>query len=202
MKYTCPCCGYKTLDEKPPGTYNICPICFWEDDPVQFDDPSYEGGANHPSLRQAQKNFLDFGATEKRVIKHVRKPAPEDMRDPEWKPFQTGLLTVEETKRFLKERGRMLKTEDGGRVSKILFELDPIDLRRFGVPEDEYDGEAEMLVERIMARETLSAQMVREVFEKMFSQDMIDKYSSSEAFENVVKALKPISNEIMKKPPT
>jgi rubrerythrin len=28
MKYTCPCCGYKTLDEEPPGTYDICKIVF------------------------------------------------------------------------------------------------------------------------------------------------------------------------------
>ncbi|WP_442944423.1 CPCC family cysteine-rich protein [Nostoc sp.] len=27
--YPCPCCGYKTLNIKPPGTYLICPICFW-----------------------------------------------------------------------------------------------------------------------------------------------------------------------------
>ncbi|EJS66361.1 hypothetical protein CN425_23275 [Bacillus cereus] len=58
MKYTCPCCGYKTLEEEPPGTYEICSICFWEDDPVQFKDPDLEGGANEVSLRQAQKNLL------------------------------------------------------------------------------------------------------------------------------------------------
>ncbi|WP_322745805.1 CPCC family cysteine-rich protein [Paenibacillus donghaensis] len=23
-KYSCPCCGYKTLDYEPPGTYDIC----------------------------------------------------------------------------------------------------------------------------------------------------------------------------------
>src|SRR5579885_3179586 len=30
VKYSCPCCGYKTLDER--GGYDICPVCFWEDD--------------------------------------------------------------------------------------------------------------------------------------------------------------------------
>ncbi len=29
-RYTCPCCGYKTLDEI--GGYDICPYCKWEDD--------------------------------------------------------------------------------------------------------------------------------------------------------------------------
>ena len=87
MKYTCPCCGYKSLDEKPPGTYGICPICFWEDDGIQFDDPDYEGGANVVSLRQAQKNFTEFGACEQRVLSYVRSPTEQDERDAEWKPL-------------------------------------------------------------------------------------------------------------------
>ena len=87
MKYTCPCCGYKTLDEEPPGTYDICSICFWEDDEVQYDDPEYGGGANIPSLRQAQKNYVLFGACEERHIKFVRKPKENDVKDPSWKPL-------------------------------------------------------------------------------------------------------------------
>ena len=30
--FPCPCCGYKTLSESASGTYEICEICFWEDD--------------------------------------------------------------------------------------------------------------------------------------------------------------------------
>jgi rubredoxin len=41
-RYACSCCGYLTLDEQPPGTFDICPVCWWEDDPVQFDDPDYQ----------------------------------------------------------------------------------------------------------------------------------------------------------------
>lgn len=77
-KYTCPCCGYKTLTEEPPGTYDICRICFWEDDDIQFNDPDYEGGANKVCLRKAQKNFLEFGACEKSVVQYVRKPSKND----------------------------------------------------------------------------------------------------------------------------
>lgn len=87
MKYTCPCCGYKTLDEEPPGTYDICSICFWEDDGVQQSDPDYDGGANNPSLRQAQKNYLVFGACEDGCIEFVRKPNEKDVKDPVWKPL-------------------------------------------------------------------------------------------------------------------
>ena len=86
-KYTCPCCGYKTLGEETPRSYEICPICFWEDDPVQFDDADYEGGANEVSLRQAQKNFVEFGACDKKVMAHVRKPSEGDERDNTWQPL-------------------------------------------------------------------------------------------------------------------
>ncbi|MGI8656064.1 MAG: CPCC family cysteine-rich protein [Pyrinomonadaceae bacterium] len=80
QQYACPCCGYLTLSEKPPGTYDICPICFWEDDDVQFNDPNYEGGANKVSLKQAQRNYVDFGASERRVLPYVRKPNEFDRR--------------------------------------------------------------------------------------------------------------------------
>ena len=87
IKYTCPCCGYKTLGEEPPGTFEICDICFWEDDLVQFDDPDFEGGANGPSLRTAQKNFFGFGACQKDKLKFVRKPTKDDIKDPNWMPL-------------------------------------------------------------------------------------------------------------------
>ncbi len=85
--YTCPCCGYKTLEEESPGSYGICPICYWEDDEVQFDDPDYEGGANQVSLKEGQKNFLEFGACDKEMIDHVRKANKKDIRDSEWRPL-------------------------------------------------------------------------------------------------------------------
>ena len=78
-KYKCPCCGYLTMPRKPPGTFDICPVCFWEDDPIQFQDINYVGGANKPSLKQARENFLKFGACEQRSVKHVRRPLPEEM---------------------------------------------------------------------------------------------------------------------------
>ena len=55
--FACPCCGFVTLDERPPGTYEICRVCGWEDDPVQFADPDYRGGANTDSLREHRAGF-------------------------------------------------------------------------------------------------------------------------------------------------
>jgi len=59
----------------------------------QSNDPDLEGGPNVVSLRQAQRNFLEFGACEERCKDVVRKPTPEDERDPEWKP---DLITREQ----------------------------------------------------------------------------------------------------------
>jgi len=84
-KFACPCCGYKTLREKPSGTYNICEVCFWEDDPIQLDDPNYEGGANRVSLKQGQKNFQEFDACEIDMVKNVRQPNSDEGRDDNWR---------------------------------------------------------------------------------------------------------------------
>jgi hypothetical protein len=76
----CPCCGYLTFDEKPPGTFFICPVCAWEDDNVQYDDPSYEGGANRVNLRAASANLLLFGARTRNDLARVRAPKHEELR--------------------------------------------------------------------------------------------------------------------------
>lgn len=51
MKYRCPCCGYYTFENEPATTlhdacFDICPVCYWEDDPVQLEDPTFAGGAD------------------------------------------------------------------------------------------------------------------------------------------------------------
>jgi hypothetical protein len=84
-RFTCPCCGYRTLPE-PPGSYEICEVCFWEDDGVQLLDPAYRGGANAPSLLECQANFMRVGACEDRFVNDVRPPRTEEGRDPEWRP--------------------------------------------------------------------------------------------------------------------
>lgn len=83
--YTCPCCGYITLEGCPPGTFEICEICYWEDDNVQFEDPFYEGGANRVSLYVAQRNFMKYGASEELFIDSVRKPTMHDQLDRHFK---------------------------------------------------------------------------------------------------------------------
>lgn len=76
--YPCPCCGYLTLNQEPPSTYLICPICFWEDDGEQ------DYLSNQVSLRQAQRNFLEFGACDREWLKDVRHPTSQDQRVQGW----------------------------------------------------------------------------------------------------------------------
>ena len=78
-KFGCLCCGYLTLDEEPPGTYFICPVCFWEDDNVQARDPEFAGGANEVSLNDARENFRRVGVSEERFIGDVRPPMPSEL---------------------------------------------------------------------------------------------------------------------------
>ncbi|MFB4422198.1 CPCC family cysteine-rich protein [Streptomyces sp. QL37] len=47
--HPCPCCGHRMLDAMP-GSYEICPVCCWEDDGVQFRWLTVGGGANKVSL--------------------------------------------------------------------------------------------------------------------------------------------------------
>ncbi|MGW0896206.1 CPCC family cysteine-rich protein [Streptomyces goshikiensis] len=85
-RYPCPCCGHRVLDAMP-GSYEICPVCFWEDDEVQFRWPTMDGGANKISLIEAQRNYQDFGAGDQHGRQYVRPPAEDEPLDPAWRPI-------------------------------------------------------------------------------------------------------------------
>ena len=75
--YVCTCCGYATLDTV--NGYNICRICFWEDDGQ--DDPKADenwGGPNQISLSEARVNFIKVGASDPKDLDHVKKPELHD----------------------------------------------------------------------------------------------------------------------------
>jgi hypothetical protein len=74
----CPCCGYLTLDER--AGFEICPICYWEDDgQTDIDADQVRGGPNRElSLTQARANYQEYGAVSREFVKHVRKPTPEE----------------------------------------------------------------------------------------------------------------------------
>lgn len=79
-KYRCPCCGYFTLDDGP-GHFDICPVCYWEDDAIQSDNPAREGGANRESLNQARENYKKFGTRSIIFLEDVRPPTYEEKKE-------------------------------------------------------------------------------------------------------------------------
>jgi hypothetical protein len=68
----CPCCGLRTLGSR--RQYDICPVCWWEDDGQDNEDASREnGGPNGDlSLTRARVNFLREGISDPRR-KDLRK---------------------------------------------------------------------------------------------------------------------------------
>jgi hypothetical protein len=93
-KFPCPCCGYLVFNQ-PPGSHQICPICFWQDSISELRFLK-NTGANHVNLIEAQKNFANFGASELRLLSFVRPPQESEMRDPEWRPIDENIDFIEE----------------------------------------------------------------------------------------------------------
>lgn len=74
----CPCCGHATLSTR--GEYEICPVCFWEDDGQDNADASGAGsGANSVSLIQGRINYLALGASVEEDVSHVRPATLEEV---------------------------------------------------------------------------------------------------------------------------
>ncbi|MEV3853450.1 CPCC family cysteine-rich protein [Streptomyces sp. NPDC050095] len=91
----CACCGHLVLDDMP-GSYEICPVCFWVVDGVQFRWPTMAGGANKTSLVDAQRNYQDFGACDQQGLAHVRPPAADEPLDPTWRPIDQSRDSFED----------------------------------------------------------------------------------------------------------
>lgn len=83
----CVCCGHLTAGEL--GSSEICAVCFWEDDLVQLRFPEMSGGANKPSLIEAQRNYAEFFACEQRLFQCVRPAGPADARELGWRPIDS-----------------------------------------------------------------------------------------------------------------
>jgi len=89
--FVCPCCGYATLGEV--SNYEICEICFWEDDGQ--DDPEASeswGGPNYISLEEGRANFLNLGVSDPKNRGCVRKPKQTDINVRKYK-ISNGTVT-------------------------------------------------------------------------------------------------------------
>ena len=77
--HRCPCCGYMTLKAR--GAFEICPVCFWEDDGQDDHDAAIaRGGPNGSlSLTVARMNYRTIGVCEERFLSNVRNPLPDEL---------------------------------------------------------------------------------------------------------------------------
>jgi Cysteine-rich CPCC len=59
-KEHCPCCGCQTLDDR--RRFDICSVCFWEDDGQDDIDADviYGGPNGSLSLTQARQNYREL----------------------------------------------------------------------------------------------------------------------------------------------
>ena len=85
--YACKCCGHKTIESPPPGDYEICPVCLWENDPTQERNADLGGGPNQKSLRDHQKDYLQ--SMEDPINVSFRKKFHYE-KDLSWKPLKLG----------------------------------------------------------------------------------------------------------------
>jgi hypothetical protein len=76
----CPCagCGFYTIGLDYFGSYNICPLCDWEDDGMQLANPACGGGANLDSLIEHQQQYISVFPIEVQVYDSYQ-------RDPSWR---------------------------------------------------------------------------------------------------------------------
>jgi enoyl-CoA hydratase len=78
--YHCPCCRYPTLPSR--GSFELCPICFWEDDGQDDHDAQrVRGGPNGLlNLEAARLNFARIGACAPSSLSVVRMPTLDEKR--------------------------------------------------------------------------------------------------------------------------
>jgi hypothetical protein len=76
--HPCPCCRHLTLSER--GGFEICPVCWWEDDGQDDHDADVvRGGPNGSlSLAGARASFATTGAVDPRAREHVRPARPDE----------------------------------------------------------------------------------------------------------------------------
>ena len=70
-------------------------MCRWEDDNIQLQWPDYEGGANGPSLIQAQQSYMERGAKWERSLPHVRSAHPDEPIEVGWRPIDLTIDSFE-----------------------------------------------------------------------------------------------------------
>src|SRR5215472_13672516 len=84
LRYTCPCCGFIVFTQ-PPGSYEACPVCQWQDDAAQLEfATTCADEPNGRTLYDAQRAVVPS------------KLASRYERDPTWRPIDRAIDRFED----------------------------------------------------------------------------------------------------------
>ena len=84
--FPCPACGFLVFSSEL-GSYDLCPVCDWEDDFVQYKFPTMGGGANTLSLQNYQQKWLQILPVN--ITEHKGYS-----RDSKWRPLEENDLLL------------------------------------------------------------------------------------------------------------
>lgn len=76
---SCPCCGYITIPNKGDAMCFICPICMWEIDLFIAGDNEASDLNHGLTLKEARKNYKQFGAVLESLKKYCREPKDNEL---------------------------------------------------------------------------------------------------------------------------
>ncbi len=76
--YPCQCCEYFTIRNPKTHGYELCEVCFWEDD-RDIKTADEEGELNGISLNEAKTNFKLFKVYDAGSVDFCRDPLPEEL---------------------------------------------------------------------------------------------------------------------------
>lgn len=126
MAEACPCCGYITLPER--GAYDLCPVCWWEDDDAETDAESLDG-PNGKTLAEGQRLYERYGASDLNGVRQVRLPEPDEARDPAWAPLPRPDAAPKTN--FLRDTGWLLEAATREALVRARCTRNDADIGRF-----------------------------------------------------------------------
>lgn len=77
-RIACEVCGYYTLFRNSAEHSEVCPVCYWEDDPLHAKDHRCQGSCNGQTMEEAQTNYSKVGACCIAELPYVRFPLAEE----------------------------------------------------------------------------------------------------------------------------
>jgi hypothetical protein len=120
--YPCPCCGHRTLNCTPPSTWEICPVCYWENAALAKPDL---GGHDEDDFLRAQASYADIGASRVECLQLVRPPLPHEIRDASWQTLAVRRESAcQEIEQMIR---RTFATESIQRYGVSLHQMDDVD---------------------------------------------------------------------------